>query len=62
MSDNPPTPINDEQANGDVATTHHELWGGITLTRHEDKAASRLAHKGYDGRFDRCVAVDGRGD
>jgi hypothetical protein len=27
--------------------------------RHDDKAASRLAPKGDDGRFDLCVAVTG---
>jgi hypothetical protein len=30
--------------------------------RHEDKAASRLARKGDDGRFDLCVAMNGRND
>jgi hypothetical protein len=28
--------------------------------RHDDKAASRLAPKGVDGRFDLCVAMNGR--
>jgi hypothetical protein len=28
--------------------------------RHDDKAASRLAPNGDDGRFDICVAVNGR--
>jgi len=28
--------------------------------RHDDKAASRLAPQGDDGRFDLCVAVNGR--
>ena len=31
-------------------------------TRHDDKAASRLAPEGVDGRFDLYVAVNGRGD
>jgi hypothetical protein len=30
--------------------------------RHDDKAASRLARKGDDGRFDLCVAANGRSD
>src|SRR5262245_26729846 len=30
--------------------------------RHDDKAASRLAPKVVDGRFDLCVAVNGRDD
>jgi hypothetical protein len=30
--------------------------------RHDDKTASRLAPKGDDGRFDLCVAVNGRND
>ena len=30
--------------------------------RHDDKAASRLAPKGRDGRFDFYVAVNGRSD
>jgi hypothetical protein len=30
--------------------------------RHDDKAASRLASKGRDGRFDLCVALNGRND
>jgi hypothetical protein len=30
--------------------------------RHDDKAASRLAPKGDDGRFDFYVAVNGRND
>jgi hypothetical protein len=30
--------------------------------RHDDKAASRLAPKGDDGRFDLCVAMNGRND
>jgi hypothetical protein len=30
--------------------------------RHDDKTASRLAPKGDDGRFDLCVAVNGRID
>jgi hypothetical protein len=30
--------------------------------RHDDKTASRLAPKGDDGRFDPCVATDGRND
>jgi hypothetical protein len=30
--------------------------------RHDDKAASRLAPKGRDGRFDLSVAVNGRSD
>ena len=30
--------------------------------RDEDKAASRLAPKGRDGRFDFSVAVNGRND
>jgi hypothetical protein len=29
---------------------------------HDDKAASRLAPKGNDGRFDLCVAMNGRSD
>jgi hypothetical protein len=29
---------------------------------HDDKAASRLATKGDDGRFDLYVAADGRSD
>jgi hypothetical protein len=28
----------------------------------DDKAASRLAPKGDDGRFDLCVAMNGRSD
>ena len=31
-------------------------------TRQDDKAASRLAPKGRDGRFDLYVAVNGRND
>jgi hypothetical protein len=31
-------------------------------TRHDDKAASRLARKGDDGRFDLYVAMNGRDD
>jgi hypothetical protein len=31
---------------------HHEC------IRHDDKAASRLAPKGRDGRFDFCVAMN----
>ena len=31
-------------------------------TRHDDKAASRLAPKGDDGGFDLYVAVNGRND
>jgi hypothetical protein len=30
--------------------------------RHDDKAASRLAPKGDDGRFDLFVAMNGRTD
>jgi hypothetical protein len=30
--------------------------------RGDDKAASRLAPKGDDGRFDLCVAMNGRSD
>jgi hypothetical protein len=30
--------------------------------RHDDNAASRLAPKGADGRFDFCVAMDGLND
>ena len=30
--------------------------------RHDDKAASRLAPKGDDGRFDLYVAMNGRND
>jgi hypothetical protein len=30
--------------------------------RHNDKAGSRLAPKGDDGRFDLSVAVNGRND
>ena len=30
--------------------------------REDDKAASRLAPKGRDGRFDLCVAMNGRRD
>ena len=30
--------------------------------QHDDKAASRLAPKGDDGRFDLCVAMNGRSD
>jgi hypothetical protein len=30
--------------------------------RHDDKAAPRLAPKGGNGRFDLCVAMDGRDD
>ena len=30
--------------------------------QHDDKAASRLAPKGDDGRFDLYVAVNGRND
>jgi hypothetical protein len=30
--------------------------------RYDDKAASRLAPKGGDGRFDLCVAMNGRND
>jgi hypothetical protein len=30
--------------------------------RYDDKAASRLAPKGNDGRFDFCVAMNGRSD
>jgi hypothetical protein len=30
--------------------------------RHDDKAASRLAPKGDDGRFDLHVAMNGRND
>jgi hypothetical protein len=30
--------------------------------RHDDKAASRLAAKGDDGRFDFYVSVNGRSD
>jgi hypothetical protein len=33
---------------------------GHEYIRHDDKAASRLAPKGDDGRFDFCVAVNGR--
>jgi hypothetical protein len=29
---------------------------------HDDKAASRLAPNGDDGRFDLCVAMNGRND
>ena len=28
--------------------------------RYDDKTASRLAPKGHNGRFDLCVAMDGR--
>ena len=34
---------------------HENTW-------HDDKAASRLAPKGDDGRFDLCVAMNGRSD
>jgi hypothetical protein len=30
--------------------------------RHDDKAASRLAAQGDDGRFDFCVTMNGRDD
>jgi hypothetical protein len=30
--------------------------------RQDDKTASRLAPKGDDGRFDVCVAMNGRSD
>jgi hypothetical protein len=30
--------------------------------RHDDKAASRLAPEGDDGRFDLCVAMNRRSD
>jgi hypothetical protein len=30
--------------------------------RHDDKAAARFAPKGGDGRFDLCVAMNGRND
>jgi hypothetical protein len=30
--------------------------------RHDDKAAERLAPKVDDGRFDLCVAMNGRSD
>jgi hypothetical protein len=30
--------------------------------RHDDKAASHLAPQGDDGRFDLCVATNGRND
>ena len=33
---------------------------GSEYFRHDDKAASRLAPKGRDGRFDLYVAVNGR--
>jgi hypothetical protein len=32
------------------------------LIRHDDKAASRLAPKGDDGRFDLSVAMNARSD
>ena len=31
-------------------------------SRDDDKAASQLAPKGDDGRFELCVAVNGRSD
>ena len=34
----------------------------LESTRQDDKAASRLAPKGDDGRFDLCVAVNVRND
>jgi hypothetical protein len=33
---------------------------GQEYIRYDDKAASRLAPKGSDGRFDLCVAMNGR--
>jgi hypothetical protein len=33
-----------------------------SVNRHDDKAASRLAPKGDDGRFDLYVAVNGPND
>jgi hypothetical protein len=35
---------------------------GHECIRHDDKAASRLAPKGDDGRFDFYVAMNGRND
>jgi hypothetical protein len=35
---------------------------GREHVRHDDKTASRLAPKGDDGRFNFCVAVNGRND
>jgi hypothetical protein len=35
---------------------------GHECIRQDDKAASRLAPKGDDGRFDLCVAMNGRSD
>jgi hypothetical protein len=34
----------------------------LESTRQDDKAASRLAPKGDDGRFDLYVAMNGRSD
>jgi hypothetical protein len=34
----------------------------VKYIRHDDKAASRLAPKGDDRRFDICVAMSGRCD
>src|SRR5262249_44114472 len=38
------------------------MRGREEYIRHDDKAASQLAPKGHDGRFDLCVAVNGRRD
>jgi len=35
---------------------------GHEYIRHDDKAASRLAPEGHDGRFDFYVAMNGRSD
>jgi hypothetical protein len=35
---------------------------GRECIRHDDKAASRLAPKGDDRRFDLCVVMNGRND
>jgi hypothetical protein len=35
---------------------------GHEWVRHDNKAASRLAPKGDDGRFDLCIAVNARND
>jgi hypothetical protein len=43
--------------NGDrcAIRDHEYIWD-------DDKAASRLAPKGYYGRFDLCVAMNGRSE
>jgi hypothetical protein len=35
---------------------------GREYIRHDDKAATRLAPQGDDGRFDLCVVMNGRSD